>query len=71
MRLPDSDTVHVRGGDRLNPGGRLLLFFGTSGDMNYLRYLIDRQGFVVHTIASRDLAKDGIVITYATYRLTL
>ena len=58
-------------GGRLNPGGRLLLFFGTSGDMNYLRHLIDRQGFVVHTIASRDLAKDGIVITYATYRLTL
>jgi hypothetical protein len=31
---------------RLNPGGRLLLFFGTSGDMTYLRHLMDRSAFV-------------------------
>jgi release factor glutamine methyltransferase len=56
--------------DRLNPGGRLLLFFGTSGDMNYLRHLIDRAGLVADTLASRDLTKDGITITYCTFRVT-
>lgn len=56
--------------DRLNPGGQLLLFFGTSGDMTYLRHLIDRSGLRADTIASRDLTKDGITVTYCTFRLT-
>ena len=56
--------------DRLNPGGRLLLFFGTSGDMNYLRHLIDRSGLAAGSIASRDLIKDGITVTYCTFRVT-
>ena len=56
---------------RLNPGGRLLLFFGTSGDMTYLRHLIDRSGLHADTIGSRDLAKDGITVTYCTFRLTV
>jgi release factor glutamine methyltransferase len=57
--------------DRLNPGGRLLLFFGTSGDMTYLRHLIDRSGLHADTVGSRDLAKDGITVTYCTFKLTL
>jgi release factor glutamine methyltransferase len=59
----------VRG--RLNRGGRLLLFFGTSGDMSYLRQLIDRSGLRADTIASRALGKDGTTVTYCTFRLTL
>ena len=50
-------------------GGRLLLFFGTSCDMNYLRHLIDRSGLAADTIASRGLIKDGITVTYCTLRL--
>jgi release factor glutamine methyltransferase len=57
-------------GDRLNPGGRLLLFFGTTGDFNYLRHLIDRSGLAADTIASRDLTKDDLAVTYCTFRLT-
>ena len=56
--------------DRLNPGGRLLLFFGTSGDMTYLRRLIDRSGLHAEIIESHDLVKDGITVTYSTFRLT-
>jgi release factor glutamine methyltransferase len=56
--------------DRMNPGGRLLLFFGTSGDMTYLRHLIDRSGLHADTIESRELVKDGITVTYCTFRLT-
>lgn len=57
-------------GDRLTSGGRLLLFFATSGDMRYLRHLIDRSGFSADTIASRELTKDGVTVTYSTLRLT-
>jgi release factor glutamine methyltransferase len=56
--------------DRLRSGGRVLLFFGTSGDMEYLRYLIDRSRLSAATVASRDLTKDGVSVTYTTFRLT-
>jgi release factor glutamine methyltransferase len=56
--------------ERLNPNGRVLLFFGTSGDMAYLRHLIDRSGLACETIASRDLATAGMTITYVTLKLT-
>ena len=55
---------------RLNPGGRLLLFFGTSGDMTYLRHLIHRSGLADDIIASRDLTKEDLTVTYCTFRLT-
>lgn len=57
-------------GAHLRPGGRVLLFFGTSGDMAYLRHLVDRAGFDVETVASRDLDTDDQTVTYATMRLT-
>jgi release factor glutamine methyltransferase len=55
---------------RLNPNGRVLLFFGTSGDMAYLQHLIDRSGLACETIASRDLATAEMTITYVTLKLT-
>jgi release factor glutamine methyltransferase len=57
--------------DRLRSGGRVLLFFGTSGDMDYLHHLIDESPLVAETVASRDLDKDGLVVTYCTLRLAL
>jgi release factor glutamine methyltransferase len=55
---------------RLTPGGRVLLFFGTSGDMQHLTELVDRAGFGRATVAERDLTKDGLTVTYVTFRLT-
>ena len=53
----------------LSPNGRILLFFGTSGDLDYLHRLIDGNGFERATVESRDLDKDGTSVTYVTYRL--
>ena len=55
--------------DYLAPNGRLLLFFGTSGDLEYLHHLIDENGFERSTVETRDLDKDGTSVTYVTYRL--
>ena len=38
--------------------------------MNYLSHLIDRSGPACETIASRDLANDGMTVTYVTLKLT-
>jgi len=55
---------------RLRPDGRILLFFGSSGDVAYLRSLVGANGFDVETIASRDLVKDDLTVIYWTFRLT-
>ncbi|MEJ3745412.1 methyltransferase [Actinomycetes bacterium KLBMP 9797] len=57
----------VRG--RLRPGGRLLLFFGTSGDLGYLERLAAEEGFTTTVVAHRDLVKDGWRVDYYTFRL--
>lgn len=42
--------------------GRMLIFFGTSGDLAYLRRLIDKAAFTVEIVAQTELAKDVSVI---------
>jgi release factor glutamine methyltransferase len=54
----------------LAPGGRMLIFFGTSGDLGYLEHLIGQQGFHAQTVAHQDLVKDGMQVEYFTYRLS-
>jgi release factor glutamine methyltransferase len=54
---------------RLSPDGRILLFFGTSGDAAYLDMLIRDARFDVRKLASRRLEKDGLEVEYFTYRL--
>ncbi|OGL31043.1 methylase [Candidatus Saccharibacteria bacterium RIFCSPHIGHO2_02_FULL_47_12] len=54
----------------LKPGGRILLCFGSSGDIGYLDQLIGKSGLHKETIAQRDLAKDDIAVSYFTFRLT-
>lgn len=54
----------------LAPGGRMLIFFGTSGDLGYLKHLIAQQGFRAETVANQDLVKDGMRVEYFTYRLS-
>lgn len=55
---------------RLRPGGRILLFFGTSGDINYVRYLITRATLTKRIVASQEITKDGWKFRYFTYRLS-
>lgn len=54
----------------LAPGGRMLISFGTSGDLGYLRGLMDEQGFAVAVVAQHELTKDGMRVEYFVFRLT-
>ncbi|GAA1320488.1 hypothetical protein [Pseudonocardia xinjiangensis] len=56
--------------ERLNPGGRVLMFFGTSGDQDHVLGLALRAGLHVETVASRELERDGVSVTYSTFRMT-
>ena len=54
----------------LTPGGRILMCFGTSGDLAYLYRLADANGFDRKTVASQDLTRHGDTVSYVTFRLT-
>ncbi|MFI6522799.1 methyltransferase [Spirillospora sp. NPDC050679] len=54
----------------LAPGGRMLVFFGTSGDLPYLRHLADEEGFTTEVLAHEHLSKDGWRVDYYTFRMT-
>ena len=54
----------------LTPTGRMLMFFGSSGDLAYFRDLTERVGFESETLATRDLTKDGVTVSYYAFRLT-
>lgn len=54
----------------LTPGGRMLVFFGTSGDLGYLRTLAQQAGFSEKTVAHADTVKDGMCVDYCTFRFT-
>ncbi|MCP2357278.1 release factor glutamine methyltransferase [Nonomuraea thailandensis] len=53
----------------LSPGGRMLISFGTSGDLAYLRRLAGEEGFVTRTVAQRSLVKDGWTVDYFVFRM--
>jgi release factor glutamine methyltransferase len=54
----------------LNPAGRALIFFGTSGDLGYLQELVAECGFVSEVVAQDELTRDGWRVEYFTFRLT-
>jgi release factor glutamine methyltransferase len=54
----------------LAPGGRILVFFGTSGDSGYLDTLVRQARFDAEKLAGRRLEKDGLDVEYFTHRLT-
>jgi release factor glutamine methyltransferase len=54
----------------LADGGRMLIFFGTSGDLAYLEHLVDINGFRREVVAQRRLIEDGWQVDYFTFRLT-
>lgn len=49
--------------------GRMLIAFGTSGDLGYLRGLIDEQRFRTEVVAQRELVKDGVRVDYYVFRI--
>jgi release factor glutamine methyltransferase len=55
--------------NRLRPGGRVLLFFGTSGDQDHVLGLAAGANLAVETVATRELTRDRVTITYSTFRL--
>jgi len=57
-------------GDHLAQGGRILMFFGTSGDLDHLYRRIDENGFAREIVASRDLVRQEMTVTYHTLRIT-
>jgi release factor glutamine methyltransferase len=64
-------TAFFRGArERLTPDGRMLVFFGSSGDLGYLRGLFDEQGFVAEVLATGSVVRDGWTVEYFTFRVT-
>jgi release factor glutamine methyltransferase len=64
-------TTFFRGArGHLTPRGRLLVSFGTSGDLGYLRGLADEEGFHTEVVARRELVKDDWRVEYLTFRMT-
>ena len=57
-------------GGYLRPGGAILLFFGSSGDVAHLDRLIAAAGLVGETIAERTIHVRGEDATYFVRRLT-
>jgi release factor glutamine methyltransferase len=54
----------------LAPGGRMLIFFGTSGDLGYLQHLVADCGFSSEVVAQDEMTRDGWRVEYFTFRLS-
>jgi len=63
-------TFMTRARQYLQPGGRILLHFGTSGDIDYLYQLIDAAGLKKEVLATEQLTRDDLAVTYYVFRLT-
>ena len=55
---------------RLRPGGRIVMNFGTSGDLEYLRELIERSGLVAEQSRYGEATKLGYTAEYFVIRLS-
>jgi len=56
--------------DRLRPGGRIVMNFGTSGDFDYLQELIENSGLTVAMTRYGEATKFGFTAEYYVIRLT-
>lgn len=54
----------------LSNRGRLLVFFGSSGDLGYLQRLVAGEEFRTEVLAHKKDTKDGWQVEYFTYRFT-
>jgi release factor glutamine methyltransferase len=57
-------------GDHLAPGGRILMLFGTSGDLDYLYRTAAANGYNRETVSTRELTRDDQTVTCVSFRLT-
>jgi release factor glutamine methyltransferase len=64
-------TFMTKAANYLRPGGRILIHFGTTGDIDYLYQLIDAAGFNKEVLATEQLTKDNLAVTYYVFRLSL
>jgi release factor glutamine methyltransferase len=55
--------------DHLAPGGRILISFGTTGDIDYLHHLVATHGFDTTELRRVEVEKDGLPVAYFAYRL--
>ena len=55
--------------NHLTSGGRMLIAFGTSGDIAYLRRLIGDNGFHATVVATLAGDRDGVPVEYFTFRV--
>ncbi|MEV8530200.1 methyltransferase [Streptomyces sp. NPDC052000] len=56
--------------DYLAPQGRLLFFFGSSGDLAFARLLMERSGMQREVLARLERERDGRLVEYIAYRLS-
>jgi release factor glutamine methyltransferase len=56
--------------DHLRPGGRILIHFGSSGDIDYLDRLIEQAGFTKQVQVIGEATKHGITVQYYYIRLS-
>jgi release factor glutamine methyltransferase len=56
-------------GDHLTPEGRVLMFFGTSGDLDHLYRVADDNGFRREVLSSHDLVRETGTVSYHAFRL--
>ena len=54
--------------NHLEPGGRIMLSFGTTGDIDYLRHLITKSGLWREQLRRVEGEKDGLAVAYFAYR---
>jgi release factor glutamine methyltransferase len=54
----------------LSDRGRMLIFFGTSGDLDYLKQLMADSGFSAAVLAHDELVREGWTVEYFTFRVT-
>jgi release factor glutamine methyltransferase len=57
--------------EHLTPTGRMLIFFGTSGDLDYLTRLAEEAGFAKEVVAHDSLERDGWTVDYFTFRMRM
>jgi release factor glutamine methyltransferase len=55
--------------DHLCRGGRMLIFFGTTGDLAYLLHLMAEERFTAATVAHDSLIREGWAVDYFTFRV--
>jgi release factor glutamine methyltransferase len=60
-------TFFTEAADHLSSNGRMLICFGSSGDIDYLYQLMEKDDFKYEVIAHRDLQKEGMKLDYFTF----